>query len=119
MVISLIVGENGLFKTAKYAVQKWNNSVEQENTELDELYGSILVAEDSKVTLTMEQLDDYINSKIQQPTGFRSDTYICNSLEGSSDGGSSSMEGLVVSTDENNKISKYLSYSNKDGYTVI
>lgn len=118
VVLNLTIGESGLFGTAKYAVKKWNNSVEQENTELDELYGSILVAGDSKVTLTMEQLDEYINKKIQQPTEFKSNTYICNSLEDSSDSGSSSMEGLVLSTDENNKISEYLSYSNKDGYTV-
>ena len=38
VVLSLTIGENGLFSTAKYAVKKWNNSVEQENAELDELY---------------------------------------------------------------------------------
>ena len=41
VVLSLTIGENGLFSTAKYAVKKWNNSVEQENAELDELYAYI------------------------------------------------------------------------------
>ena len=41
VVLNLIIGENGLFNTAKYAAKKWNNSVEQEQTELDELYAYI------------------------------------------------------------------------------
>ena len=41
VVLTLTIGENGLFSTAKYAREKWNNSVEQENRELDELYAYI------------------------------------------------------------------------------
>ena len=41
VVLTLTIGENGLFGTAKYTVKKWNNSVEQENAELDELYAYI------------------------------------------------------------------------------
>ena len=41
VVLTLTIGENGLFNTAKYAAKKWNNSVEKENAELDELYAYI------------------------------------------------------------------------------
>ena len=41
VVLNLTIGENGIFGTAKYAVKKWNNSVEQENVELDKLYAYI------------------------------------------------------------------------------
>ncbi len=41
VVLSLTIGENGLFNIAKYATKKWNNSVEQEQSELDELYAYI------------------------------------------------------------------------------
>ncbi|MCI9287127.1 MAG: SUMF1/EgtB/PvdO family nonheme iron enzyme [Clostridia bacterium] len=41
VVLSLTIGENGIFKTAKYVTKKWNNSVEQENRELDKLYAYI------------------------------------------------------------------------------
>ena len=41
VVLTLTIGENGIFSTAKYAAKKWNNSVEKENAELDELYAYI------------------------------------------------------------------------------
>ncbi len=68
VVLSLTIGENGLFGTAKYAVKKWNNSVEQEQKDLDELYSSIKVAGDSQITLTMEKLNEYIDNRIAEKT---------------------------------------------------
>ena len=41
VVLTLTIGENGLFNIAKYAREKWNNAVEQEQAELDELYAYI------------------------------------------------------------------------------
>ena len=41
VVLTLTIGENGLFNTAKYAANKWNDSVAQEQEELDKLYAYI------------------------------------------------------------------------------
>lgn len=66
IVLNLTIGENKLFDMVKYAERKWNNSQEQEQRDLDELYSSILIAGDSKVTLTMQELDKYIDKKVNE-----------------------------------------------------
>lgn len=119
IVLTMALGENGLLSKTKYAATRWNNSVEDEQKELDKLYSSILVAENSKITLTMEELDKYIDKKINKPTGVKADTYIINSISRTTIYTDlTSMSGLTISKDENNKIDEYLSYSNQDGYTV-
>ena len=81
--ISLVLGQNGILERAKIAKKEYENSKENENSDLEKLYSSIQVATDSKVTLTMEELDEYINKKVDerintnaQPTGIRADVYI-------------------------------------------
>lgn len=64
--ISLLVGENGILKKAYLAKEEHQKGVEKEEKNLDDLYSSIKVAGDSKVTLTMEELDKYIEKKIQE-----------------------------------------------------
>lgn len=64
--ISLLVGENGILKKAYIAKEEHQKGVEKEEKNLDDLYSSIKVAGDSKVTLTMEELDKYIEKKIQE-----------------------------------------------------
>lgn len=66
LVLNLTIGENKLFGILKYAETKWNNSQEQEKRDLDKLYSSILVAGDSKITLTMQELDEYIDKKVNE-----------------------------------------------------
>ncbi len=41
VVITLTIGENGLFKTAKYATKKWNNATIDEKRQINELYNQI------------------------------------------------------------------------------
>ena len=64
--ISLLVGENGLLEKAYYAKEEYQKGAEKEEKDLDDLYSSIKVASDSQVTLTMEELDKYIEKKIQE-----------------------------------------------------
>lgn len=66
VVLNLIVGENGIFKLAQNAGKNYINAQDREMNELDKLYSSIQVADDSKVTLTMEELNNYINSKVDE-----------------------------------------------------
>ncbi len=119
VVLNLTIGERGIFNLAQQAGNEYKQAEANEQKDLDDLYASIKVAGDSKVTLTMQELDEYINSKIQQPTGIKTDRYICNSTTELGTFEKTSMTGLTIATDENNKISEYLSYSSQDGYTVL
>ena len=64
--ISLLVGENGLLEKTYHAKEEYQKGAEKEEKDLDDLYSSIKVASDSQVTLTMEELDKYIEKKIQE-----------------------------------------------------
>jgi len=65
VAISLSIGNNGLFSRAKNAVNIWEEARKSEENKLDEMFSSIKVASDSKVTLTMQELDQYIEEKIK------------------------------------------------------
>lgn len=66
--ISLVLGENGILQRASRAEREYQEAKEKENRDLDELYSSIQIATDSKITLDTEKLDEYINSKIEEKT---------------------------------------------------
>lgn len=51
---------------AKEASKNYTDAQENELNELDKLYSSILVADDSKVTLTMKELNEYVNTKVEE-----------------------------------------------------
>lgn len=125
--ISLVLGQNGILERAKIAKKEYENSKENENSDLEKLYSSIQVATDSKVTLTMEELDEYINKKVDerintnaQPTGIRADVYINDVFStATSYTGITTMSGYTRTMDKNNNMSEYVSYSNQDGYIVL
>lgn len=64
--INLILGENGILKRAKIAKEEYEDAKKNEEIDLEKLYSSIKVAGDSKVTLTMEELDNHINKKVEE-----------------------------------------------------
>ena len=66
VTINLTLGENGILKYAQIAKNKYNEEQEKEKNSLEEMYSQILVADGGKVTLTMEQLDEYINRKLEE-----------------------------------------------------
>ena len=66
IAINLSIGENGLINYAKTAVDRYKKEEKNEKNKIDEIYSQILVAEDSKVTLTMEELNNYIDKKIEE-----------------------------------------------------
>ena len=69
VVLTLTIGENGLFSTAKYAAKKWNNSVEQENAELDELYAYI-----NSESLPENTKDTDAGTLVAVPDGWKTNT---------------------------------------------
>ncbi len=111
------------------ARKEYKQAEVNEQKDLEELYSSIQIAGDSKVTLTMEELDTYINEKMEEklneiqkhePTSIKTDTWICNAnMNKNAYAETTSMTGLTRRTDENNNIAEYLLYSEKDGYTVL
>ena len=116
IVLSLTIGENGIIKTALKATEEYKKAEANEKKDLNELYSSIKVAGDSKVTLTLQELDEYINSKMQSP---KTNKYICNTTNDTGVLSVNSMAGLARTMDEENRIAEYLLYSDKDGYTVL
>lgn len=64
ITISLTVGQRGILERAGEAGRNYQEAEKQEGKELDKLYSSIKVAEGSQVTLTMEELNTYIQEQI-------------------------------------------------------
>lgn len=125
--ISLSLGENGLFKKAKYAKEKYINEQEEEQKKLNDLYSQMLVAtgENSQITISVKELKELINEEVKnsmkQPEGIQTNTFIQNSISNSANYGTvTSMTNAFTKTeDANSKIKEYLSYSEQDGYTVL
>lgn len=118
VVLTLTLGQNGIINLAKNARNEYENAERNEIRDLDKLYSSIKIANGSTITLTQEELDEYIKTKAS-PTGLRTDAYIRNRetyYQGSYT--VTSMTGFTRTADENNNIKDYLSYSETDGYTV-
>ena len=66
--IGVILGNNGLIDRAKTAKSEYQNSVDEENKRLEEIYSSLLVATDGTVTIDYETLANTI-IKLQNPVG--------------------------------------------------
>ena len=66
VTLHFTLGENGILKNAEIAGNKYKEEEQKEKNALDEMYSKILVADGSKVTLTMEQLDEYIDRRIEE-----------------------------------------------------
>ena len=94
------------------------------------MYSSIKIAENSEITLTTEQLDEYINAKVDeklktfnstQPTGIKENTYIYGESNYAStcDKMTPDMPIFTLSKDDQNAMDQYVSYSSENGYTVL
>ncbi len=66
ITIQLTIGQQGILKRAEEAGKNYTQSAEQEKKDLDKLYSSIKVADGSQITLTTEELNEYINEKVQE-----------------------------------------------------
>ena len=68
VTITLTIGENGIIRQAVKAGEKQKEAQEKEKNELDKLYSSMFVAtnDDSKITISMEDLSTLIDSKVEQ-----------------------------------------------------
>ena len=124
IVIGYILGKKGIVARAEEAGRKYKQAEVNEQKDLDEVFSSIRVAEDSKVTISMEELDAYINQKMEnklneQPTNIKTDTWFYNESRVTTAYTATSMSGLTRANDSNNNIEKYFSYSSQDGYTVL
>lgn len=67
VAISILTGENGLLTKANRAKEEYQKSQEAEEKDLESLYSEILVAtnDSAKITISMENLNELINSKVQ------------------------------------------------------
>jgi len=113
VAISLSIGENGIFSKAKYASAEYSNEQAKEETEIAKLTNEI----DSSVNSSR---DNETNSG--QPTGIRTDAYIVNQKTTAttySSVTSMTSGAFTKTTDADNNIAEYLSYSDTDGYTVL
>lgn len=64
ITISLTVGQQGILRRAEEAGKNYIEAAKQEEKDLDKLYSSIKVAENSEITLTMKELNQYIEEKL-------------------------------------------------------
>ena len=102
VTLHFTLGENGILRNAEIAGNKYKEEEQKEKNALDEMYSKILVAGDSKVTLTMEQLDEYIKRKIDENNSNKvsikatsSKTYTTNST---SDGVKVNLDNIIGDT---------------------
>lgn len=66
VVLTLALGENGLINLSKEAAKEYKQAELNEQNDIDKLYSSIKIAENSQITLTMEELDKYIEKKMNE-----------------------------------------------------
>ncbi len=66
ITLSLTIGQDGIINKAKQAGKTYKNAEANELAELDKLYSQISIAGNSQVTLNKEQLDEYINKKVEE-----------------------------------------------------
>lgn len=127
VAINLGLKENGLFSKAKFAKDKYINEQEDEQKRLNDLYSQVLVAtgDDAQITISAKDLKELIQEEVrnatQEPTGMKTDVYMQNSIYNKStySNVTSMSNAFIKTTDENNNIKDYLSYSDEDGYTVL
>ncbi len=64
----MTVGDEGIILKSKEAKAEWEQATKNEQKSLDELYSSMLVAtnDDSKITLSMEELKTVIKKEVQK-----------------------------------------------------
>lgn len=125
--LNLSIGENGIFTKAKYAKEKYLNEQKAEKEKINDLYSQMLIAtgDDAKITISVKELRDIIQEEVNknisvQPTGIKFDTYMVESLKKLETYSQiTSMTGLTKTADNQNNISKYISYSSSNGYTVL
>lgn len=68
VTINLTIGENGIFKLAQNVGENYVNAHDKELADLENLYSQIKVAtnDGSQITITMEDLNKFIESKIEE-----------------------------------------------------
>lgn len=66
ITLKFTLREEGIIKQAKLAKDRYENIERDEQHQLNKLYSSIKVASDSQITLTMQELNDYIEEKINE-----------------------------------------------------
>ena len=79
VTLHFTLGENGIIKNVEIAGNKYKEEEQKEKNALDEMYSKILVADDSKVTLTMEQLDEYIDRRIEEKSANKASAVVSSS----------------------------------------
>ena len=129
ITINLTIGQRGILTKAQEAGKNYINAVLAEQKDLNTLYSSIKIAENSEITLTTEQLDEYINAKVDeklktfnstQPTGIKENTYIYGeSNYASTYTITPAMSIFTLSKEDQNAMDQYVSYSSEKGYTVL
>lgn len=82
VTINLTIGENGLFNTAKNAGKNYINEEEKELADLENIYSQIKIAtgEDSKITISMEDLNSLIDKKVQEEVAKSNNEILENNL---------------------------------------
>lgn len=66
VVLNLTLGEKGIFRLASLAGKNYMDAENKELDELEKLFSSILVAENGQITLTTEELNTYIDRKVEE-----------------------------------------------------
>lgn len=66
IAIYLSLWEKGILNRARFAKEEYINSVEEEQKQINDAYGQILVAtdENATITLSMKQLNELIEKKL-------------------------------------------------------
>jgi len=75
VVISLSIGENGIFNKAKFATEEYANEQAAEEKDINDLYGEILVATDGTVTIDATTLNNLIKKEVDSRFKVKTITY--------------------------------------------
>lgn len=114
ITIQFTIGQQGILRRAEEAGKNYIQAAKQEENDLDKLYSSIKIADGSQITLTMEELNQYIQEKVEEVTKKQSETTVL--FEGNTD-----VEDVTFlnghTVDEFDKIRFIYGFKGEEGWT--
>ncbi len=118
VILNLTLGNRGIFNIATNAGKNYMDAQNSELNELDKLYSQVLVADDSKVTLSMQELNEYIDRKMEEKmssnvTGINENSVLMTSINSNLNVGEAKLNSF--SNEFNKGFSEYFEYDDSTG----
>ena len=121
ITINLIIGDNGLITRAKSATEEYEKATKKEKEKLENLYGSIQIADDdnAEITINMKELKDIIDERVneaisRETTGINANSLLMTSTNTKLSAGQENLTSFT-NTFTDGEFEKYFEYNSSNG----